>query len=187
VTSVEQAALAIKAGMVVGIPTDTVYGIGVDPTNQRAVDLLFELKGRDEDRPIGLLAASLDQAKQVGQITGIAEELAERHWPGGLTLVVVPAASLIEGVGDRLRGTIGVRVPDYPVTLELLAATGPLAVTSANLAGQPETMDDAGARAVFGDRVAVYIEGLSPGRRASTVVDVTADPPVILRPGPVRI
>jgi tRNA threonylcarbamoyl adenosine modification protein (Sua5/YciO/YrdC/YwlC family) len=187
VTSIERAARAIKAGEVVGMPTDTVYGIGVDPLNRRAVDLLFELKGRDADRPIGLLAASLDQARQVGVIEGAAEELAMRHWPGALTLVVAPATALVEGIGDPRRGTVGVRVPDHPVTLGLLAATGPLAVTSANLAGHPETTDDVAARAVFGDRVAVYMEGESPGREASTVVDVTVDPPVVLRPGPVRV
>jgi tRNA A37 threonylcarbamoyladenosine synthetase subunit TsaC/SUA5/YrdC len=94
---------------------------------------------------------------------------------------------LADWVGDAQRKTVGLRVPDLPVTLELLQATGPLAVTSANLAGGAESMTDEEARGVFGDLVPVYLEGRSPGGLASTVVDVTGSEPVVLRQGPVLV
>jgi tRNA threonylcarbamoyl adenosine modification protein (Sua5/YciO/YrdC/YwlC family) len=94
---------------------------------------------------------------------------------------------MAEWIGDMQTRTIGVRVPDHPVALELLNATGPLAVTSANLSGGPETMNNDEARAVFGDKVAVYLDGISPGGQASTVVDATGARLVVLREGPVEI
>jgi tRNA A37 threonylcarbamoyladenosine synthetase subunit TsaC/SUA5/YrdC len=104
---------------------------------------------------------------------------------GALTLVVTPKVILAEWVGDAQASTVGLRVPDHPVLLELLAEVGPLAVTSANEAGEAETVSDVEAREVFGDRVAVYLEGIAPGGEASTVVDVSGAHPVVLRRGPV--
>jgi tRNA threonylcarbamoyl adenosine modification protein (Sua5/YciO/YrdC/YwlC family) len=98
---------------------------------------------------------------------------------------VTPKVILADWVGDAQRRTVGLRVPDHPVALELLAAVGPLAVTSANMSGEAESLSDEEARVVFGDRVAVYIEGRSPGGEASTVVDVTGSEVVVLRRGPV--
>jgi tRNA A37 threonylcarbamoyladenosine synthetase subunit TsaC/SUA5/YrdC len=94
---------------------------------------------------------------------------------------------LADWVGDSQRRTVGLRVPDHPVTLELLTSTGPLAVTSANVSGGAESMTDDEARAVFGDRVKVYVEGRSPGGQASTVVDVTGRDLVVLRRGPIEL
>ncbi len=171
----------------VGLPTDTVYGIGADPLSEEAVAKLFDLKGRPELKPIGLLVASIEQAEVIGVIEGVASELAAEHWPGALTLVVTPKVILADWVGDSQSQTVGLRVPDHPVTIELLEAVGPLAVTSANLSGGAESMSDGEARAVFGDRVAVYVEGRAPGGQASTVVDVTGTEVVVLRQGPVAI
>lgn len=185
--TIERAVLAIRAGEVVGVPTDTVYGIAADPTNEEAVARLFDLKGRPERKPIGLLAASIEQASEIGVIDGVAAELAAAHWPGALTLVVVPKVILADWVGDAQRQTVGLRVPDHAVLVEILAATGPLAVTSANLSGGTESLNDAGARAVFADSVAFYVEGNAPGGEASTVVDVTGGRMVVLRQGPVII
>lgn len=178
---------AVRRGQVVGLPTDTVYGIGVDPMQEQAVARLFELKGRPAAKPIGLLVASLEQAAEIGEIDGVAAELASRHWPGALTLVVTPKVILADWVGDAQRRTVGLRVPDHEITLELLSAAGPLAVTSANPSGGGESLNDEEARAVFGDRVAVYIPGRAPGGASSTVVDATGGEPVVLRPGPVSI
>ncbi len=178
---------AIRAGEVIGIPTDTVYGVGVDPLNEAAVGRLFELKGRPEHKPIGLLVASVEQARQIGEIEGLATELAARHWPGGLTLIVTPKVILANWVGDAQRETVGIRVPDHPVAVELLAAVGPLAVTSANISGGPEAMSDVEAREVFGDGVAVYIAGTATGGEASTVVDASGARPVVLRQGPIVV
>jgi tRNA threonylcarbamoyl adenosine modification protein (Sua5/YciO/YrdC/YwlC family) len=185
--SVHDAVAAIRAGEIVGMPTDTVYGVGVDPLNQEAVTKLFELKGRPEHKPVGLLVATVEQAKVGGEISGVAEELATAHWPGALTLVVVPKVILSDWVGDSQRRTVGLRVPDHPVALELLLETGPLAVTSANRSGEEEALDHTQARATFGDQVAVYLEGTSPGGTGSTVIDATSPELTVLRQGPIEI
>lgn len=185
--ALQAAVEAIHAGEVVGLPTDTVYGLGVDPLNEDAVARLFELKGRPEHKPVGLLVATVEQAKTMGEVHGLAEDLANRHWPGGLTLIVTPRVIMTGWVGDAQRETVGIRVPDHPLARELLEVAGPLAVTSANLSGGAEARDDVSARQIFGDGVAVYLEGHSPGGESSTVVDASGDKIVVLRQGPVAI
>lgn len=183
----DEAVEAIRAGSVVGLPTDTVYGLGVDPMNQDAVTRLFELKGRPEHKPVGLLVAGLEQAKAVGEIMGPAADLAAEHWPGALTLIVRPKVIMADWVGDEQRRTIGIRVPAHPLALELLEMTGPLSVTSANRSGEAEVSSDAQAREVFGDEVPVYLAGTSPGGEASTVVDATDGELTVLRRGPIEL
>ncbi len=178
---------AIRAGRIVGMPTDTVYGVGVDPTDLDAVQALFDLKGRPWHKPVGLLAASLDQAIEVAEMRGPAAELARQHWPGALTLIVRPKVVLSDWVGNEQQRTVGIRVPDHPMTRALLEQTGPLSVTSANRSGEPEAMSDVEARALFGDSVAVYLPGRCPGGEASTVVDVSGGTVVVLREGPIPI
>jgi L-threonylcarbamoyladenylate synthase len=185
--SLEAAVEAVRSGAVIGLPTDTVYGIGADPLNQQAVARLFELKGRPERKPIGLLVASVAQASEIGEIEGDAVELARRHWPGALTLVVVPKVILADWVGDQQQETVGLRVPAHPLAIELLSQVGPLAVTSANRSGEPEAMSDVEARALFGDRIPIYLEGTSPGGEASTVVDASGARLAVLRQGPVKL
>lgn len=184
---IEAAIEAIREGEVVGLPTDTVYGIGVDPINEEAVARLFELKGRPELKPVGLLAASFEQASMVGEIDGVARDLVTEHWPGALTLVVRPKVILADWVGDTQRQTVGIRVPDHTVARELLTAIGPLSVTSANRSGEPDVLSDVEAKEIFGDDVAVYLAGHSPGGRASTVVDVTGGELIVLREGPIEL
>lgn len=175
----------IAGGGVVGVPTDTVYGLAVDPRSEEAVGRLFELKGRPADRPIALLAASVETAASIVTITEQARRVADRWWPGALTLVLDPVAPLPAWVGHPQTRSVGVRVPDHPELRELLAVTGPLAVTSANLSGDEPALDDTEARGVFGIEVDLYLPGRCPGGSASTVVDFTQDPPVIVRPGPI--
>lgn len=184
---VAAAVAAIQAGHIVGLPTDTVYGIGADPLSDAGVSRLFDLKGRPEHKPVGLLVASVEQATSVGLLDGVAAELASEHWPGALTLIVTPLVALADWVGDSQRDTVGVRVPDHPVALELLARTGPLAVTSANRSGGPEALSDVEARSILGDDVTVYLEGTCPGGEASTVVDATGSRLTVLREGPIEI
>ncbi|MGA7271270.1 MAG: L-threonylcarbamoyladenylate synthase [Acidimicrobiia bacterium] len=183
---VPEAVEHIRAGSVVGVPTDTVYGLAVDPWNEDAVDLLYELKGRPARKPIGLLAASIDQVDEIADL-GAGRDLARAHWPGALTLVVRPRVVIPDWVGDKALGTVGVRVPDHDSLRELLSITGPLAVTSANRSGQADLVDDRAARAVFGDRVGVYLPGTSPGGTASTVVDVSTGKIRVLRQGPIAV
>ena len=184
---INAAVAAIRAGDVIGVPTDTVYGLAADPLNPDAVLEIFDLKGRPDHKPIGVLVATVDQAMEIGEIHGEAHRLALDHWPGALTLVVTPRVVLAEGVGDSQRRTVGVRVPDHPVARELLEATGPLGVTSANRSGEPAVMDEVAARRVLGDGVIVYLAGTSPGGEASTVVDATGEKITVLRMGPVQV
>jgi len=184
---IDQAVQYLRAGEVVGVPTDTVYGVAADPHHPAAVAALFILKGRRDTKPIGLLVADVEVALAMVALPLYAVEWTRVYWPGSLTLVAKSNSTLPEGVGDRRRRSVGVRVPDHPVTLSLLQAFGPLAVTSANLAGGPETLDESAARITFGDRVPFYLRGTCPGATASTVVDVTRHRPRILRAGPIDL
>jgi L-threonylcarbamoyladenylate synthase len=185
--TLEAAAAAILSGEVIGLPTDTVYGIGVDPLNEQAVQRLYEMKGRPEGKPVGVLVADLETASWLGELEGEARDLALRFWPGALTLVVLPKVILSDWVGDSQRQTLGIRVPDHPLAIELLSRVGPLAVTSANLSGGPDSLTDGEARALFGDQVSVYLEGTCPGGSGSTVVDATGEELSVLRQGPIAI
>ncbi|MGI9649056.1 MAG: L-threonylcarbamoyladenylate synthase [Acidimicrobiia bacterium] len=185
--NLNQARAALEQGLLVGVPTDTVYGIAADPWSETGVRALFELKGRDPGRPVALLASGLEQAGRVCVLTDGARGLAERFWPGPLTLVTETAAGLPAWIGDRERGTVGVRVPDHQLALRLLAAAGPLAVSSANPSGGDPALDHHQAESIFGDSVAGYLPGECEAGVASTVVDVSREPPLVLRSGPIAI
>jgi len=182
----DDAVQRLRNGEVVGVPTDTVYGLAVDPWSEPAVSTLYELKGRPRGKPIGLLAGSIDQVETIVDL-GPGRDLARRHWPGALTLVVRPHVLIPDWIGDRAVGTVGIRVPDHPLLLTLLARMGPLAVTSANTSGEEESLDEAKAREAIGDEVSLYIPGRCPGGAASTVVDVTGPEPTVLRQGPIAV
>lgn len=185
--SIEAALVAIRRGKVVGVPTDTVYGVAVDPANAGAVRALFSLKGRGDHLPLAVLVASFAQAEALVEFTDRTRDMIEPHWPGPLTAVLRSKVAMVRGVGDHLRGTLAVRMPDHRLLAELLTRSGPLAVTSANRSGAPPALDSREARRALGDGVAVYLEGRCEGRRASTVVDLTRDPPELLRDGPVEL
>ena len=183
--TIEEAAAALRRGEVVGVPTDTVYGLAADPHHERAVATLYELKGRAGAKAIPVLAANVAQAGMVAELEPEVEALALEHWPGALTLVL-PRRTVMPGwVGDRRSGTVAVRVPDHAGTLSLLEVSGPLCVTSANASGEPPACDADEAREMFGDRVGVFVPGTCAGGDSSTVVDMTRTPPVVVRPGPV--
>lgn len=182
---IDDALTALREGLIVGFPTDTVYGIGVDPFTRTARFRLFEAKGRPEDKAIPILCADLDAVQRIAVVHPSLVEQLSKHWPGGLTAVLPRADSAPNWVGDPPAGTVGVRIPEHPVASELLSAFGPLAVTSANPTGAAPALTDAEAKALLGDRVAVYLAGESPGGISSTVIDLTGLKPVTLRAGPV--
>ena len=185
--NLDGAVAALQRGEMVGVPTDTVYGLAVDPLQAEAVQALFELKGRPLDKPVGLLGADLDQFRNLVEVTTLMGDLASRHWPGPLTLVGRSRVSLPDWVGDHDRQTVAIRVPDHDLARALFERTGPLAVTSANLTGRSPAVSDQEAKAFFGDAVADYLPGVCPGGTASTVLDVTVNPPRVLRRGPVEL
>ncbi|MDE0375042.1 MAG: L-threonylcarbamoyladenylate synthase [bacterium] len=185
--SLDAALVALRTGQVVGVPTDTVYGLAVDPANEEAVRSLFRIKGRGWQLPLAVLAASFDQIEGLVDWAEADRRLVEPHWPGPLTAVLNARVALAAGVGNHERGTLAVRVPDHDLLRSLLAGSGPLAVTSANPSGSAPALDSVEARALFGGQVPVYLEGERQGGEASTVVDLTRVPPVVLREGPVYL
>jgi tRNA threonylcarbamoyl adenosine modification protein (Sua5/YciO/YrdC/YwlC family) len=183
--SITAAVEALRRGGIVGVPTDTLYGLATDPFREDALDAIFELKGRPDQKPLAILVASVEQGMTLASFSDRALELAERHWPGALTLVLPRLETAPQWLGHRGKRTVGLRCPDHPVALELLEVAGPLAVTSANLSGHEAVVDHEEARALFGDAVAVYLEGRAVGGEASTIIDLTEPAPLTLREGPI--
>lgn len=183
------AVAALAAGQVVVVPTDTVYGLAVSPTVAGATSRLFEVKQRPRDLRLPVLVAGVDQLDGLAAcVPPDAIRLMECFWPGALTVVVDLAPGLDLDLGEDAAGrprTVGVRSPDHHVVQALCRAAGPLAVTSANLHGAPECRTAQEAAEMFGDEVAVIIDGGRCDGTPSTVVDCTGAVPVVLRPGPI--
>ena len=182
---------ALRAGGVVAVPTDTVYGIGVWLETPGGIERLFAAKSRPPDKAIALLLADLDQAAEIGELTPAARALAAAFWPGGLTLVVPrridrPLPAALTG-GDLAPGaipTVGLRVPNHDAPRALARALGPLPTTSANRSGEPEARDADEIERLLGGSIDLVLDGgPAGGGPASTVVDVTSEVPRILRPG----
>lgn len=176
---------AIAAGLVVGVPTETVYGLAVLPTDG-PLEALVAAKGRDPGKGIALLIDGLDQLTGVVVVPRSALELARRFWPGPLTLVLPVRAGLT--LPDLLTGgraTLGVRLPDHPVPRALARRLGPLAVSSANRSGEPDARTAEELVAAIGPGVALVLDdGPVRGGRASSVVAVPAEGPMeVLREG----
>jgi tRNA threonylcarbamoyl adenosine modification protein (Sua5/YciO/YrdC/YwlC family) len=177
---IAEAARLIGDGALVAFPTDTVHGVGCRADDSEALERLFALKGRPPERRIAWLVTGLEQAAGLGlAVDDAARALADACWPGGLTLVL-RASGRTDGAA-----TLGVRAPDHPTTQALLAATGPLPVSSANPHGLPEcyTADDVLIAFAGAADLAAVLEGDSPGGVASSVLDLTGDRPRLLRKG----
>lgn len=175
-----RAAELLREGAVVAFPTDTVYGVGVSTAHPERLPALFELKRRPLDRRIPILLADLSQVGPDIVVDERAQALAERFWPGALT-VVLPGA---EG-----RASQAFRAPDHPVALDLIRAAGPIFATSANISDEPDTLGADEVLIAFAtsqdDLAAVVDGGAVPGGVASTVLDLSGAPARILREGPV--
>ena len=187
VAGVVAAAAAVRRGDLVVLPTDTVYGLGADAFSPGAVRRLLALKGRGRDVPVPVLIGSWRTVNGlVDELPAAASDLIAAFWPGGLTLVLSAGSGLTWDLGDS-RGTVAVRMPLHPVALELLAETGPMAVSSANRHGVAPAVSATAAQADLGDGVAVYLEGgESPELTPSSIVDLTGDAPRLLRAGTVE-
>jgi tRNA threonylcarbamoyl adenosine modification protein (Sua5/YciO/YrdC/YwlC family) len=179
----------LRAGRVVAIPTDTVYGIAADLALPDAIERLFAAKARPPDKAVALLLASPEQAETLGQVGVAARVLARTFWPGGLTLVLRARSDVaLPAVLAGGAPTVGVRVPDHDAPRALAQALGPLPTTSANRSGEPEARDASEVAAALGDAVALVLDG-GPVRQAtaSTVIDCTGDRPRVLRAGALDI
>ncbi len=177
---------ALKSGRLAVIPTDTLYGIAADAFDSSAVAALLAAKRRGRDMPVPVLVGSWNTIDGlVFSVRPQARDLIRAFWPGALSLVVQQAPSLAWDLGDA-RGTVMLRMPLHPVALELLREVGPLAVSSANVSGQPPATTVGEARDQLGELVGVYLDGgKAEHALASTIVDLTADTPRILREGAV--
>jgi L-threonylcarbamoyladenylate synthase len=175
----------LTTGGIVAFPTDTVYGVGVDAFNPKAVDKIYAAKGRPRDKPLPILVASFrDVLKLATNLPSAFEELVTAFWPGALTIVVQANSALPVAITAG-GNTVGVRMPDNPIALKLIEAFGrPLATTSANLSGEREAITAEEVQMSLGDKVELILDGgVAKKKIVSTVLDLSVTPPVILRRG----
>jgi L-threonylcarbamoyladenylate synthase len=186
--AIAPAVAVLAAGGVVAFPTETFYGLGVSALDAAAVARLFAVKERPASRPILVLVDDVERIESFAVLTARARELAVRHWPGALTLVL-PARTVVPTALTGGTGTIGVRQPAHAVARTLVAALGgPITAPSANRSGEGPPTRAADVLAVFAGRIDLVLDaGPTPGGLPSTVLDVTVDPPRVLREGAVRV
>lgn len=177
----------LSNGGLIAFPTDTVYGLASLPSKTEYIERLYIAKGRESTRAIAILLSSADELENISHMpSDAALKLADKFWPGPITLIVPRHPDLPNILSPDQ--TIGVRVPDHDIALELLRMTGPLGVTSANISGHENTQTAEEVMEQLDGRVHLVIDGgKSPGGVPSTVVDCTSPTPVILRQGPVKI
>lgn len=182
--ALDEAVHVLTQGGLVVLPTDTVYGIGADAFRPDAVTALLAAKGRGRQMPPPVLVgspATLDALAT--DVPDAARALAERFWPGALTIILRSQPSLAWDLGETF-GTVALRMPDHPVALALLARTGPLAVSSANRTGRPAATTAADAHEQLGGAVRVFLDaGQAPGGVASSIVDATGPELRLVRAG----
>jgi L-threonylcarbamoyladenylate synthase len=179
---VTAAAAAVRRGELVVLPTESVYGLAADPFSPKAMRSLRAAKGRGDDLPVGVLVGAVRTVDGLASgITADGRALIEAFWPGPLTLVVREQPTL---AWDNPGGHVSLRMPLHPVTLAVLAATGPLAVTSAQRAGSAPPRTCAEAQSQMGDEIALYLDaGGTTDEVPSSIIDLTEEPPVLLREG----
>jgi L-threonylcarbamoyladenylate synthase len=187
VADIDRALAALRAGQPIVFPTETFYGIGVDAMNGLALERLFELKGRDPDKPVALIAADVEMvARLVKEFSPAARRLAREFWPGPLTIVLPARPELSPALTNR-QGGVGIRISPHPIALELTRRLGsPLTATSANRAGEPPAINLEQARAALGTAIAVYVDGGTlSGWLPSTVIALEGERIRMLRAGAV--
>ena len=183
--NIEKAAEAIRGGSLVGMPTETVYGLAADAFNEQAVAAIFDMKGRPQDNPLIVHVDSVPMANELGELTEQTMVLASAFWPGPLTMVVKSTGKLPASVSAGLH-TVGLRMPDCDAALSLISASGvPIAAPSANKSGSPSPTTAAHVAADFGESLLILDAGECRIGLESTVIDLTHETPVILRPGAV--
>ena len=182
--NIHKAAELIKRGEVVAFPTETVYGLGALCDDDDAVGKIFKIKGRPNDNPLIIHVASIEQAKEyVVEFTKIGQALADAFWPGPLTLVMKKNHRVSKMVSAGL-DTVAIRFPQHTVAIELIKRCGGIAAPSANLSGRPSPTRAEHVKFDLGDKLQLILDGGECEKGLeSTVVDVTGDIPIILRPG----
>ena len=177
---------ALRNGQLVAFPTDTVYGVAALAQDEAAVRSLYQAKGRPDHMAIPVMVASPNLVPAIALPQPAFWALAKRFWPGPLT-IILPKTTALPGIVTAGGNTVGLRIPDHPLALDLLRLVdAPLAVTSANRSGQPPARTAAEVREQLNGRVHIIVSGgLTPGGQPSTVIDLTSAPPHIIRRGPI--
>lgn len=181
--AISRATAILRNGGVIVMPTDTIYGVGCDAFSAAGIERLYQIKHRDLGKSIPILIGDARQLALVAsELPEAARLLAAAFWPGALTLILPRHASLPASISSD--DTIGVRYPDHPFAAGLLRSFGPMAVTSANLSGQPNTTTAGEALQQLGEQIDLLLDGgQTPGATASTVVDCVSSQPRMLREG----
>jgi len=180
----------LKRGSLIAYPTDTFYGLGVDISIEPAIERIFQVKGRERDKPILILVARIEDLYNLVDDLRFSyiHKLMEHFWPGPLTMVF-RASEQISPLLIGSTGKIGIRLPNHPLCQQLVKTLGaPITATSANISGMKEINDPAEVLRIFDDRIDLLIDGgITRGSAPSTVVDVTGEKPVILREGMISL
>ncbi len=186
-TSLTRALSILRGGGLVAFPTDTVYGVGALAFDGAAVESIYAAKQRPVEKAIPVLLSSVEELHKVAKtIPPMVRRLAVMFWPGPLTMILPRLPSLPTAVSTT--ANVAVRVPDHPAALALLSRAGPLAVTSANLSGQPSPDTAEEVLRQLNGRIPLLLDGgRTPGGVPSTLVDCTGREPAILRPGPITL
>jgi L-threonylcarbamoyladenylate synthase len=186
--NIHKAALAMKKSGLVIYPTDTVYGLGCDPFNVKAVEKVFKVKGERKSKPLPILASEMKAVERIAHMKKDAKKIAKKYWPGPLTLVVPKKPALPSIVTCNLE-SVGVRIPNHKVALQLITLCGGLIVgTSANKTGEkpPKTAQEAASQ--LGERVDIVLDGgQAPLSQESSIVNLTSKTPKMIREGPIKL
>jgi len=186
--NIREASKVVKNGGLIIYPTDTVYGLGCYPFNAKAVERIFRTKGERKEKPLPILGSDMECVQKIAYLNENARKIAERFWPGPLTLVVPKKQALPDIVTCGL-GSVGVRIPNHKIALLLISLCGGLLVgTSANKTGEkpPKTAHEAAEQ--LGEHVDIVLDaGPTPLRRESSVLDLTSKKPKMLREGPIKL
>ena len=185
--SISRAVEIVQSGGVIAFPTDTVYGIGVSAFNEMAIEKLYQVKGRSYQKAIPILVSDQEELTRITPpLDQNVKAIIQRFWPGAITLII----PLLKGMPENLSPTqtVGVRIPDFKLTRELLSHTGPLAATSANISGGESTLTAEEVAENLGGMIDLILDGgKTPGGVPSTVLDCTQAELIILREGPISL
>lgn len=181
------AAAVIQAGGVVAFPTDTVYGIGVSAFDIKAIEKIYDVKGRSHLKAIPILVGDLESLERITPpISPLIQQIIAKFWPGALTLVMPLLPEMPENLSPT--PTVGLRLPDHEQVRDLLRETGPLAATSANISGENSALTAAEVMQQLDGRIDLILDGGSvPGTQASTVLDCSGEKLKVLREGPISL
>ena len=185
--SIKKAVDTLKSGGVIAFPTDTVYGIGVDPFQSEAIQKLYTIKGRPKNKPIPILVGSYQDVENIAQnLPEMFFQLASQFWPGALTLIVEE-----KGLPTQITAggnTVGLRMPDHPIALKILQRFGPIATTSANKSDKAPATSKSEIERELGNLVDLIIDGGTTNTgTSSTVIDLIKTPPKVLRQGEIYL